>query len=181
MHPRMVENTNENPSAFDPAVKMAHLLQNPLHFPTAVLGTLPSNDFGEVWRQVIGVLGLFDTVLLPWVYTTVTMLLFGTFFVRLTVGSSPRWRAAAFAGATTLAYIFATYLVCYLAFTPLNSSVVLGVQGRYFTPVLALAAITVAAVINLSPKEFVTATIATSAAVLSGCASVEAILRTDWT
>jgi hypothetical protein len=80
---RMVEITGQNLVAFDPAVKISYLLDHPLHFPAAVLGTLHEKDFGQLWRQVVGVLGLFDTVLQPWVYPTVSALLLGTFFMRL--------------------------------------------------------------------------------------------------
>jgi uncharacterized membrane protein len=68
----------------------------------------------------------------------------------------------------------------YLVFTPLNANTVWGVQGRYFVPILSLVAIAVAAVVNRAPDERFSAALAISAAVLSGSASVEAILRTDW-
>jgi hypothetical protein len=76
--------------------------------------------------------------------------------------------------------VFAVYFVCYLVFTPLDAEMVWGVQGRYFVPILSLVAIVVAALVDRAPGERHSAAMAISAAVLSGSASVEAILRTDW-
>jgi hypothetical protein len=52
--------------------------------------------------------------------------------------------------------------------------------GRYFVPVLSLVAVVVTAVVNCAPDEWLSAAMAISGAVLSGGASVEAILRGDW-
>jgi uncharacterized membrane protein len=177
---RMVEITGGNPSAFDPAVKLADLLDHPLRFPAAVLATWEAKDLGELWLQVLGVLGLFDTVLQPWVYPTVSALLLGTFFMRLPVAAVGRPEVAVTAGAIVLAYIVAVYFVCYLVFTPLDADLVWGVQGRYFVPVLLLVAIAVSALVDRAPPQRLSAAMAMSAAVLSGSASVEAILRADW-
>jgi hypothetical protein len=54
------------------------------------------------------------------------------------------------------------------------------VQERYFVPILPLVAIMVGALVNRAPDERLSAATAISAAVLSGSASIEAILRTDW-
>jgi len=177
---RMVEITGQNLDAFNPAVKLTFLLDHPLHFPAAVINALHEKDLGELWRQVIGVLGLFDTVLQPWVYPTVSGLLLCTFLMRLPLAPATRYQVATVAGITTLAYIVVVYFICYLVFTPLNAGSVWGVQGRYFVPILSLVAIVVAAVVNRAPDERLSAAIAISAAVLSGGASIEAILRTDW-
>jgi uncharacterized membrane protein len=177
---RMVELTGQAPTGFDPAARFASLLDEPLHFPAAVIRALAEKDFGELWRQVIGVLGLFDTVLQPWVYPAVTVLLFCTFFTRLPIASAVRAWVAVTAAMAALAYAAAVYAVCYLAFTPPDADVVWGVQGRYFVPILPLAAIMVAALVDRAPDERLTAALAIAVAVLSGGASVEAILRADW-
>ena len=124
-------------------------------------------------------LGLFDTVLQGWVYPAVSVLLLA-FLTRLPLAPAARYQVATVAGITALAYIVVVYFVCYLVFTPLDASTVWGVQGRYFVPILALVAIAVAAVINRAPDERLNAALAITTAVLSGGASVEAILRADW-
>lgn len=177
---RMVEITGQNLDAFDPSAKLAYLINHPLHFPAAVFTAVREKSVGELWRQGIGVLGLFDTVLLGWVYPTVSILLVGTFLARLPLAPVDRYQVSALAAVTALAYIFVIYLISYLVFTPLNANTVWGVQGRYFVPILSLVAIMVAALVNRGPGEGVSATLAVSSAALSGCASVEAILRTDW-
>jgi uncharacterized membrane protein len=176
----MVEITGQHPATFDPAVKISYLLDHPLHFPAAVLETLHAKDLGELWRQVIGVLGLFDTVLQPWVYPAVSALLLGSFFTPLPIAPATRRQVAILAGATILAYVAAIYFVCYLLFTPLEADTVWGVQGRYFIPILSLVAVVVAALVNRGIDERLTTAMAISAAVLSGCASLEAIVRADW-
>jgi uncharacterized membrane protein len=126
------------------------------------------------------VLGLFDTVLQGCVYPTVSVLLLCTFLTRLPLARAARYQVATVAGITALAYIVVVYFVCYLVFTPLDASTVWGVQGRYFVPMLSLLAIVVAAVVSRSPDERLSAALAITTTVLSGGASVEAILRADW-
>jgi uncharacterized membrane protein len=111
---RMVEITGQDLVAFDPGVKILYLLDHPLHFPAAVFGSLHEKDLGELWRQVIGVLGLFDTVLQSWVYPTISGLLLATFFMRLPIAPAARRQVAIMAGGTILAYGFTVYFVCYL-------------------------------------------------------------------
>ncbi len=177
---RMVEITGLKPDAFDPSAKLAHLIDDPLRFPAAVLGAWREYGVGELWRQMIGVLGLFDTVLHVSIYPAISVLLAGTFFTALPFPAADRYRAPIAAAITALAYIFIVYLISYLVFTPRGLNTVWGVQGRYFVPILPLVAIMVAAVVNRGPSERMSAAMAVILAVLSGCASVEAILRVDW-
>jgi uncharacterized membrane protein len=177
---RMVEITGQNLGAFDPSAKLVSLANHPMHFITAVGRTWHDTDFGELWLQVIGVLGLFDTVLRSWVYPTLTMLLFATFLTRLPVDLAARWRIAFLSSVSILAYLGAVYLIAYLAFTPAGEDSVWGIQGRYFIPILPLMALCLAALLNRAPAKAVVGALAISAAVLSGSACVEAILRSDW-
>jgi uncharacterized membrane protein len=55
-----------------------------------------------------------------------------------------------------------------------------GVQGRYFIPILSLVAIALGSLAGRGLDERVAAALAIASSVVSGCASVEAILRTDW-
>ena len=154
------------------------MLAQPLAFPEAVLGMIANKDAVEFWHQVIGVLGLFDTVLQPWVYTAIGLLLAGTLVSPLGVGS--RRACALAAGVTALAYCLAVVLIFYLVWTPVDADQVWGVQGRYFVPVLPLVAVAVAALLDRGPDIRITAMLAIAAAILSGAGSIEAILRTDW-
>jgi hypothetical protein len=65
---QIVEITRENLDAFDPSAKAAFLSNHPTHFIASVISALRDADYCVLWMQVIGVLGLFDTVLRSWVY-----------------------------------------------------------------------------------------------------------------
>jgi uncharacterized membrane protein len=177
---RMVEITGQDLKAFDPRAKLAFLSNHPMHFIAAVISAVRAADFGVLWQQVIGVFGLFDTVLRSWVYPTLTVLLFSTFLARMPVDLAARWRIVFVSNFSILAYFAAVYLIAYLVFTPAGEDSVWGIQGRYFVPVLPLMALCVSAVLNWAPPKPIIAALAISAALLSGGASVEAILRSDW-
>jgi len=177
---RLIELTGKHPDEFDPALKFVRLLEHPMDFLNAALGTLQNKHLGELARQLIGVLGTFDTVLQYWVYPVVSILVLGTVVTRLQLQSRLRYQAAAAAAVTGLAYIVAVLLIMYLVWTPLGADAIWGVQGRYFVPILPLVAIVIAALVNRGFDERLTATMAISAALLSGGACVEAILGADW-
>ena len=175
---RLVEITGAAAHEFAPGWKLRFMLAHPLEFPEAVIGMLANKDAVEFWHQVIGVLGLFDTVLQPWVYAAIGLLLVGTFVSPL--GCAARLSCALAAGVTALAYCLAVILIFYLIWTPVDADQVWGVQGRYFVPILPLVAIASAALLDRGPDIRITAMLAIAAAILSGAGSVEAILRTDW-
>lgn len=177
---RLVELHGERLEEFDPAWKLAFMLNNPSHLPMSFLGLLQSIDAGEFWRQVIGVLGLFDTVLAYWVYPVVSVLLLATFFVRLDADRPERYRLARAALASALLYVLAVLLIFYLIWTPVHDTAIRGVQGRYFVPILPLLAIATAALVNALPDRRLPALSAVAVGVLSGAASIAAVLRADW-
>src|SRR5215813_915291 len=177
---RMVEITGLQASAFDPLAKLLALLHQPLRFPAAMFDTFSTEHFAGLWRQLIGILGLFDTVLQDWVYPAVSVLLLGTFFTQVPLTPAERARVAVVTAMTLCGYTVAVYLVCYLVFTPADADIVWGVQGRYFVPLLPVVAILLSALVNYGPDERLRAALAIACAVLSGGASIQAILETDW-
>ncbi|MFL6803681.1 MAG: DUF2142 domain-containing protein [Xanthobacteraceae bacterium] len=174
---RMAELTGRDAEQFAPAWKLAFMLQQPLHFPTTLMGALQST--GELWLQLIGVLGLLDTVLQPWTYPAITALLAAACMTPMDIGSAQRRPIAALAGLTAAAYVLAVFLIFYLTSTPTDAEQVWGVQGRYFIPALPLLAIA-GCLMNRGLGEHARAVAATASAVLSGFAAAEAILRVDW-
>jgi len=177
---RMVEITGRGSTAFDPSAKLLHMIEHPMHFPSAALGALDAKGLTELWGQTVGVLGLFDTALLRWVYPAVSVLVLGSFFAPPVFAVADRRRIAAAAAATTIAYIVVVFLISYMVFTPPDADRVWGVQGRYFIPILPLIAIMLGLLAGRGLSERATATFALASSVLSGGASVEAHLRTDW-
>jgi hypothetical protein len=55
-----------------------------------------------------------------------------------------------------------------------------GVQGRYFVVALPFAAVMLSSLIDRAPPAMMTAGVAVFASILSGMATMEAILRADW-
>jgi len=174
---RLAELTGRDPQQFDPAWKVSFMLEHPMHFPAAVFATL--RDIGELWRQLIGVLGLFDTVLHPWTYPAITLLLAAACLTQVDRGAATRHWVSAVAGLTAAAYVLAVFLIFYLVWTPPDAGQAWGVQGRYFLPCLPLVAIVWCSV-NYGLGEQARASAAIAGATLSGIAATEAILRVDW-
>jgi uncharacterized membrane protein len=175
---RLVELTGIPGEQFSVGWKLRFMLHNPLDFPKALVGTLQQT--GELWRQLIGVLGLFDTVLRTWTYPLLTILLLGSWIAALELPAPLRRRLALVAGITAAAYSLAIFLIFYLVWTPVRSDEVWGIQGRYFIPALPLCAIAVASLVNRNLPIPAGALISVLGGILSGLASIEAILRVDW-
>jgi uncharacterized membrane protein len=174
---RIVELTGNAPKQFDPAWKFGFMVDHPLHFPAAVMGTF--KDTAELWRQLIGVLGLFDTVLQPWTYPAISILLVVACLTPVELSFATRHWIAAVAAMTGAAYCLAVFLIFYLIWTPTDADQVWGVQGRYFVPAVPLFAVVLSCLLNRGPGEQTRGTAALGCATLSGVASIEAILRVD--
>ena len=175
---RLVELTGANAEQFSPGWKLRFMMSNPLAFPSALLGMFTKTDPLEFWRQVIGVLGLFDTVLRAWFYDLIGVLLVATFVSPL--GNGRRLACVLASLCTALAYCLAIFLIFYLIWTPVYADQIWGVQGRYFVPVLPLLAAAMAAALNRGPDGRLTAAFAIALGLLSGVGSIDAILRADW-
>ena len=175
---RLVELTGANAEQFSLGWKLRYMMSNPLAFPKALLGMLTKTDPLEFWRQVIGVLGLFDTVLREWFYVLIGVLLVATFVSPL--GGDCRLACAMAALSTTLAYCLAIFLIFYMIWTPVSADQIWGVQGRYFVPVLPLLAAATAAALVRGPDARLTAAFAITLGLLSGVGSIDAVLRADW-
>jgi uncharacterized membrane protein len=194
--------TGTSAQEFDPAWKLRFMVAHPTDFPAAVLSMLRTIDPGEFLRQLIGVLGLFDTVLRPWLYTAITVLLAA--LLVLPSEAVPHRHAAWMALSVALGYSITVVLIMYLVWTPVRAETVWGVQGRYFVPILPLIPVVTATLVRsggitlpwhrsstndvgladrrLTPRVSteLASVLAIAAAALSGVGSVDAILRTDW-
>jgi len=175
---RLVELTGTPAEQFSPSWKLKYLLLHPVAFLDALLGWFAKTDPGEFGRQLVGVLGLFDTVLRPWIYNTLALLLVATFVSPLQLAHRGRCAAGALVCASS--YTFAILLILYLVWTPINADMIWGVQGRYFVPALPLIAIAVAAALKRGLPDTARAAIVVMLSLLSVAGSLDAILRTDW-
>ena len=174
---RMTHGTEQPGDLFDPLRKLVFMLENPLHFPQALINSM---DYAPwILLQVIGVLGWLDTSLHASVYPTLALLLLA---VTLGWNFDPRYRGrvALVAGAVTLAYVAAVYFIFYLAWSAPTSNRVDGVQGRYFVVVLPTLCLAVSALLRVGLPERLRTLAALAGALIAGLATLEAVLRIDW-
>jgi len=175
---RLAEITGTQQEQYSPVWKLRYSLAHPEAFPAAILGWFAQIDVGEFGRQVVGVLGLFDTVLRPWIYYAIGLLLILSFAAPLRI--EERGRCAVAALVTALGYSFAVLLIMYLVWTPLHADAVWGVQGRYFVPILPLVAIVLSAGLDRGIPDAFRAVAVVFLSLLSGLGALEAIMRMDW-
>jgi uncharacterized membrane protein len=163
---------------FDPVWKLRYMIEHPLHFPALLAASLGDVDY--YGQQLIGVLGWLDTPLQSWVYPSLALCLIGVLAEPVGGSRQTRMRVGAMSATTAVAYCLAVFLIFYLVWTGIDDEKIHGVQGRYFLVVLPLAAITISALLNRGLPEAVRGWIVAVATTLSGCAVIEAVLRTDW-
>ena len=154
------------------------MLGHPLHFVTLLAGTYDYID--DYWRQLIGVLGWLDMPLRYWLYPVLTGLLLASFYGSSPLDSKTRHRVIAISAATTVGYILGIFFIFYLVWTGLNETKIEGVQGRYFVVLLPVIAMMVASSVKRGFSGITQASIATSSAILSGWATLDAISRSEW-
>ena len=134
--------SNPNPAiTVSPFSRLADALFSPIE--TGKLLVLTFQVKGEFyWQSMVGILGWLDTPLLAGTYTSAAWLLglallSDVMSVRRISGAG----RLAFAG-TSLSYLLGTMMLLWATWTIVGNSVIEGVQGRYFIPLLpALAMI----------------------------------------
>jgi len=167
------------PEHFDPLWKLGYMWENPWHFPLAAWRAL-TGWWDRLWQELIGILGWQDVLLHPLIYLALTVFLALLAIQKLHFPAGTRARVAAISGLTVLAYVGLVYLIFFLTYTPLDVDHVRGVQGRYFVIALPAAAIFVAAIVNADLPEPAYPLIGVGAGMVSGIATVEALLQAHW-
>jgi uncharacterized membrane protein len=174
---RISEGSGLSPQEFDPVWKLVFLLAHPDKFISAVITSLDYT--GELWRQLIGVLGWLDVRMQAWVYPVISLLLVLTFFDSLEFDRVTQWKVACIAASTALAYCLAVFAAFFITLTPTAAERIHGLQGRYFIVILPLVALSVRAVFNRSLGGAVAAA-AMAGACISTAAMMEALWRAHW-
>lgn len=175
---RILHGTGFRPEEFSAAWKLGYMIDNPLHFPRAFITSL---DFTpELFRQMIGILGWLDTALHPVAYPVLGVTLVAVSLERVSTSPEVRVRLAAVSWLTVVAYILAVFVIFYLIWTPLVSERVEGVQGRYFLAALPVAAVGIACLVGRGLRTPVLAATAIGGALVSGVATLEALIRVNW-
>jgi hypothetical protein len=176
---RLVLEEHHPPEHFDPLWKLFFMWEHPAHFPLAVWRAV--SGWGDrLWQELIGILGWQDILLRPWTYGVLTILLVLVPLQRWQLDGGTRARVIVMSGLTVLGYVTLVYLIFFLTYTPLDIDHVRGVQGRYFVVALPVAAIFVAATVNLKMPAGAAAIIATGGGMISGIATVEALFHAHW-
>jgi uncharacterized membrane protein len=163
---------------FEIGWKLKFMLAHPLHFPSVAFTSLDHS--GELWRQLIGVLGWLDTKLMSSAYPILTGLLVLANVDRIQTAPDTRRRIAFVAAFTAVAYSFVVFLLFFLTSTPIDSDRVHGLQGRYFILLVPLLAVIAATLMRRRPPAMLAAGAAVLLALLSGLITLEAVLRKDW-
>ena len=167
------------PEHFDPLWKLLYMWDHPWHFPLAAWRAL--SGWGDrLWLELIGILGWQDILLRPWIYVVLTVCLTLAPLQKLQVDGATRARVMVITGLTVICYVTLVYLIFFLTYTPVDIDHVRGVQGRYFVVILPVAAIFIAAVIHLEVPYRTSAVVASAGSMISGFATIEALLRAHW-
>jgi uncharacterized membrane protein len=176
---RLLEQESHPREHFDPLWKLAYMWEHPLHFPLAMWTAM--TVWGDrLWQELIGILGWQDVVLPVWTYVAQTVLLVLLSLQTLDVGGALRARVAIVTAIGLVGYVITVYLIFFLTYTPLDVDHVRGVQGRYFVIALPMAAIFIAATINVALPRGLIATMALTGSLISGIASFQALLEAHW-
>src|SRR5512133_4007854 len=145
---RLLEGETHPREHFDPLWKLAYMWEHPLHFPLAAW-TAVSVWGDRLWPELIGILGWQDILLRPWTYFVLTVFLLLMPLQKLNLDGAVRARVAAISALAVLAFVVTVYLIFFLTYTPVDIDHVRGVQGRYFVVALPMAALFLAATINV--------------------------------
>ena len=94
----------------------------------------------EYWEQFVGRLGWLNISLPSWIPIGFALALAIGIFVGPRDSPSLLWWQRVAVAMVAAGGIFAIQLMLYLTFNPVKSPFILGVQGRYFTPLAVLAA-----------------------------------------
>jgi uncharacterized membrane protein len=175
---RIVDGSTRAAEEYEPLWKLGFLLQAPWHFPMLLAGTWHYAD--DYLLQLVGILGWLDMPLRPFIYPVIGASLVFALCGSLDVAASTRRRLVIVAALTVLGYLLAVFLIFYLVWTGLDAAEIDGVQGRYFVVVLPVIAILVAARLERGFSEQARAWAAITGALVSGCATVDAVLRVHW-
>lgn len=134
-----------------PFARLIDALLSPIEtFKLLVLTFRVKGEF--YWQSMVGILGWLDTPLVAGTYVSAAWLLglslLSDVVSREHVGMSGR---AAFA-TTSAAYLLGTMMLLWATWTILNNSVIEGVQGRYFIPLLPALAMMLGGLVKVPEK-----------------------------
>ena len=108
-----------------------------------LLGATLAQHHAFYWKTMVGVLGWLDTPLPSAIYMAAAVLFVAALGADAASPNPADWRERSVYGVSAMAYAAITLLILWAAWTPEGASVIEGVQGRYFLPILPLLALVV--------------------------------------
>lgn len=108
-----------------------------------LLGSTLAHHHAFYWKTMVGVLGWLDTPLPDAIYVYAAILLGAAILADATIPNVAHWQDRSAFAAAAVGYVVATLLILWAAWTPEGARIIDGVQGRYFLPILPLAALAV--------------------------------------
>ncbi|MFC5354287.1 DUF2142 domain-containing protein [Azospirillum himalayense] len=119
----------------DSKAQLAFVLGAPLTYLTIFFDTIAQQTH-IYFLTTVGVLGWLDTLLPPWVYDSAPWILALALVTRGRSDGAPPWILRFGLPVLAFGVVFAIFLSLYLSWTPPYRTVVEGVSGRYFIPLL---------------------------------------------
>jgi uncharacterized membrane protein len=123
----------------EPAGQMKWVMKHPGPFLHRVKQDLKMRGL-EYWEQVVGRLGWLNIRLPSWIIAGFAVALAVNLFLSPRDSPAPLWWQRVALAAVILAGVVAIEFMLYLTFNPVGSIFILGVQGRYLTPLAIIAA-----------------------------------------
>ncbi len=131
VHPRLALDSSANPAEFGTAGQIDFMFTHPIATASAFIKTVQLYGV-SVYDAFVGELGWSDVLFPSWYYTLATAMLAVAFLASLPLQDGVRL----FGAAVILLGVFgagvAIYVAQYVAWSPIGSDIMHGVQGRYF-------------------------------------------------
>ncbi|MDE1147514.1 MAG: DUF2142 domain-containing protein [Azospirillaceae bacterium] len=137
----------------DPSInagaQLAPLLTHPWRIPLVIAASWPGISDTDV--QIIGVLGWLSIGLQPWAYMMGWSAVKAAIVATLLQRSGPALASALLAWAVLLAVMCGIVIALYATWTPVGAAAAVGMQGRYFIPLICLGALALPSLRSLVP------------------------------
>lgn len=120
-----------------PKQQLAYILKNPLGYTGTILSTYFTTRGDSIIQQYIGVLGWLDTVLPLWI-VVLDLFLIAYCLASIKTPRGPTAGQRLVATSAGLISLIGVTTALYMYYSPVGSSVVVGLQGRYLIPLSPL-------------------------------------------
>lgn len=137
---------NPNPAVTESAfARLFDTLMSPWQTTLLLLRTIGEKS-PFYWESMVGILGWLDTPMLKATYWAAAILLLGAMLSDALRPGGPVPVARTAFGLTFVAYAVGTMLLLWVSWTPVGSTFIEGVQGRYFLPLLPAVSLALAGI-----------------------------------